>query len=629
MCGIYGFTTDYSYNKKKSILKNISQTIRHRGPDQSGEFINNDIAIGIERLSIIDIERGNQPITSNNGKFIIIHNGEIYNYIKLRDELIKVGYEFSTDTDTEVIVNLYQQRGPGCLSELNGMFAFAIYNIENKELFIARDRFGIKPLYYIFNNKQLIFASELKGIVEYPGIDLNLSYEAIDLYMTMEYIPSPFTIYQNILKLEKGHYILLQNGELKKEKWYELSYRPKLNYSNEFDYIEELDGLIDESVRKRTISDVPLGAFLSGGLDSSLIAHYLNKYHNNLNTFSIGFEDASFDESQYSRAVSHHLCTSHHEEIFSSDRMLDMLPLIWDMMDEPFADASFLPTYLLSKFTRQKVTVSLSGDGGDEVFAGYPTYFAHKIARWIPSWSVSSLQYCSTLLPVNFDNMSFDFKVKQFCKGLSFQNSFRHQYWLGSFDEKQKQELYSSLFLEGLNNKEILSHLISEQILDNNTDNNWERYLYQDMQFYLQDDMLVKVDRSSMANSLEVRVPYLDHNVVQFMAQVPSRLKYKGSQSKYLLKKLGKKYLPDEVVDRHKKGFGIPIAKWFCGPLKEQIIDIIEDDKSYINTLFNKNYNIQLLNSHLNKKLDNRKLLWTLFVLENWLRTNKVKINNY
>ncbi|SVD61485.1 uncharacterized protein METZ01_LOCUS414339, partial [marine metagenome] len=275
---------------------------------------------------------------------------------------------------------------------------------------------------------------------------------------------------------------------------------------------------------KRTISDVPLGAFLSGGLDSSLIAHYLNKYHNNLNTFSIGFEDASFDESQYSRAVSHHLCTNHHEEIFSSDCMLDMLPLIWDMMDEPFADASFLPTYLLSKFTRQKVTVSLSGDGGDEVFAGYPTYFAHKMARWIPSWSVSSLQFCSTLLPVKFDNMSFDFKVKQFCKGLSFQNSFRHQYWLGSFDKKQKQKLYRSKFQESLTDKDILDHLINDHMLMNDTENDLEKYLYQDMRFYLQDDMLVKVDRSSMANSLEVRVPYLDHNIVEYMARVPYSL---------------------------------------------------------------------------------------------------------
>jgi asparagine synthase (glutamine-hydrolysing) len=303
--------------------------------------------------------------------------------------------------------------------------------------------------------------------------------------------------------------------------------------------------------------------------------------------------------------------------------MLEILPFIWDTMDEPFADASFLPTYLLSSFTKQFVTVSLSGDGGDEVFAGYPTYFAHKIARWIPSWSVSLFQYFSTLLPVNFDNISLDFKIKQFCKGLSFRDNLRHQYWLGSFNEKQKEKLYNPHFRERLICKDLLSDLISTHMLNNDAENNWEKHMYQDMRFYLQDNMLVKVDRSSMAHSLEVRVPYLDHHIVEFMSRVPARLKYKGYKSKYLLKKLGRKFLPDEIIDRPKKGFGIPVAKWFCGSLKMEINDIIVDPQSYINTYFNQTINSQLLDDHLIQKVDNRKLLWTLFVLENWLRHNR------
>ena len=628
MCGIYGFLSNEPLPAKTNKLRIMGNKLKHRGPDQEGEYVDSEIAMGIQRLSVLDLDLGSQPIFSNNKSLVIVHNGEIYNYKKLRKGLESKGYHFKTKTDTEVIVNLYQDKGADCLQYLNGMFAFAIYNIKNKELFIARDRFGIKPLYYFKNTNKFIFSSELKGISIFDDIDLNISFDSIDLYLTMEYVPAPFTIYRDVYKLEQGCYLIYKNGLIEKNKWYVFSYQPKLNYDNEFDYLEELDDLIDKSVQRRTISDVPLGTFLSGGLDSSLITHYLNKYQNNLNTFSIAFEDDSFNESKYSRAVSLHLNTNHHEEIFSCDSMLGILPSIWEQMDEPFADASLLPIHLLSYFTRQNVTVSLSGEGGDEIFAGYPTYFAHKIARWVPSWSVSSLQYCSTLLPVSFDDISFDFKVKQFCKGLSFKDSLRHQYWLGAFDAKQKRKLYSSQFQECLTNNDGLNKLISDHMVMDGIENNWEKYLYQDMRFYLQDDMLVKIDRGSMAHSLEVRVPYLDHNIVEFMARVPSRLKYKGFESKYLLKKLARKYLPDEIVDRPKKGFGIPIAKWFCGPLKKEINEIITDPNSFINTYFNQKFTSRLLDDHLTQKSDNRKLLWTLFVLENWIKNNHFKGSN-
>jgi len=618
MCGIYGFLSNEPLPAKTNILQIMGNKLKHRGPDQDGEYVDSEIAMGIQRLSILDPNLGSQPIFSNNKSLVIVHNGEIYNYNKIRKGLESKGYHFKTKTDTEVIVNLYQDKGADCLQYLNGMFAFAIYNIKNKELFIARDRFGIKPLYYTFQNNNFIFSSELKGIQSFPKIDLDISFDAIDLFLTMESIPTPFTIYKNIFKLERGHYLYFKNRNLENKKWYSLTYFPKFSFDNEADYVDELDGLIKNSIRNRLVSDVPIGAFLSGGLDSSLVASYMQNECSNLNTFSIGFEDVSFDESYFSKLVADHLGTNHHLEIFSADSMLEILPSIWELMDEPFADASLLPTYLLSGFTKNEITVSLSGDGGDEIFGGYPTYFAHKIAKWIPYWTAPSMQYFANLLPVNYDNISFDFMVKQFCKGLSYNGDVRHQYWLGSFDEIQKRKLYNSTFTNELTNMNNLSLIIERQNSEFNSNVNWEKFMRQDMEFYLQDNMLVKVDRASMAYSLEVRVPYLDHHVAEFMARVPINLKYRGKNSKYLLKKVGSKYLPDEIINRSKKGFGIPIAKWICGPLRSVFIELFSKPDSFIKTYFNEQFVNRLLDDHLNYKSDNRKLLWTLFTLENW-----------
>ena len=623
MCGIYGFISPEIESEKKEIINAMSNELFHRGPDQIGNFINEYIALGINRLSILDIENGAQPILSNDKNFVIIHNGEIYNYRSLRAQLESKGYIFKTNSDTEVIVNLYQEKGPECLKDLNGMFSFAIYNIKNNDLFIARDRFGIKPLYYSKNVNKLYFASELKALQKVKYLPTEISYDAIDLFLTMENIPAPFTIYKDVFKLEPGHYLEFKNNKLLKKKWYELSYDNKFKIQNENEYIENIDFLIKNSIQKRMVSEVELGAFLSGGLDSSLIASYLQNECRDLNTFNIAFEDSSFDESDYSKIVSNHLRTNHHIETFSSDAMLNQLPSIWKNMDEPFSDASFLPTYFLSQFTKKSVTVALSGDAGDEVFGGYPTYFAHKIAKWIPDWSISSLQQMSNYIPVNFNNLSFDFKIKQFVKSLNYSQEECHQYWLGSFDAEHKKKLYSNSFLSNLNNENNLFLLLQVGKNTVKKKSDWERFMKQDMRFYLQDDMLVKVDRCSMAHSLEVRIPFLDHDLVEYMARVPSYFKYRGVTSKYLLKKIGLKYLPQKIVNRSKKGFGIPIAKWICGPLKKQFQNVILDPNSNINKLFNQKYNIKILNDHFNHRSDNRKLLWTLFCLENWLRINK------
>ena len=625
MCGIFGFSSPLSTDDQSSVLREMGNCLIHRGPDDHGYFQKNHIGMGMRRLSIIDLQSGKQPIYSNNGNCVIVYNGEVYNYKDLRTDLEDRGYHFHTETDTEVIVNLYQEKGVDCLHDLNGMFAFAVYDIQKDELFLARDRFGIKPLYYLFENNSFVFGSELKAVIQYPAVNTTISLEAVDLYLTFDYVPAPWSIFENINKLEQGHYVTLKNGKLNKKQWYQLTFAPKFDSDKATDYLEKLDYLIQEAVRRRTVSDVPLGGFLSGGIDSSLISHYLVKSSNTpLKTFSIGFDEPSFDESRYARQMADHLGTEHHEKIFSVDDMKNLIPNIFESMDEPFADASLLPTYFLCSYAKEEVTVALSGDGGDEVFGGYPTYYARKLAEQIPPWTYSILKYGANLLPVNDDNISFDFKAKKFTEALKYDPDVRHQYWLGSFNHSQKQSLFSNDVKNKLNGKDILTGLVKNQMQDCDTEDNWERSLWQDMRFYLQDNMLVKVDRASMMNSLEVRVPLLDHEVVEFSARIPAKFKYRNTQSKYILKRMAEHHLPNEIVYRNKKGFGIPIAKWLKKELRTKFDDMVENSE-LCEHLFDNDYLLKLQDDHLNNRKDNRKLLWAVLVLHECMNNTSNK----
>jgi len=621
MCGITGFISKkFSHQKKADILVNMCDKITYRGPDDSGYFVIDDFAIGMRRLRVIDIDTGDQPIFNEDRSLAIVFNGEIYNFRELREKLQAAGHVFKSQSDTEVILHLYEEEGVNCLDKLKGMFAFAILDLNRDSLFLARDRFGIKPLYYYYQDGDFIFGSELKSILAYPALKKELNFEALNYYLTFESVPAPLSIFKNIHKLEQGHYLELSPNKLTKHQYYFLEYQPKYSSRDVDFYVQELDWLIEKAVERRKVSDVPLGAFLSGGIDSSLIAAYLSKsMKSTLKTFSVGFAEESFDESSYARFISGYLDTEHFEKIFTPGEMMDILPEIIRNMDEPFADASILPTYLLSQFTRENVTVSLSGDGGDEIFGGYPTYLARKMGGFMPKSCHYLLNPIVKCLPTSDENISFDFKAKRFVAGLKYHPDIRHQIWLGSFEPGQKEHLFSADSLTMLGETVNQFKIVKQHMKRCQTETNWERSLWLDMRFYLQDNMLVKVDRASMMNSLEVRVPFLDKEVVEFMAKVPARLKYRGLTSKYLLKQLARKYLPEKILRRPKKGCGIPVAKWIKSALKPEFLQTLSKQNIQRYNIFNYDYIAGLMQNHMSGKSDNRKLLWTLYMFQKWL----------
>ena len=617
MCGIAGYVSP-KIEDGLSVLHRMNQKMIHRGPDDDGVYVNGATGLGMRRLSIIDLEKGHQPIWNETGTVGIVFNGEIYNFRELREELIQKGHRFSTGTDTEVVVHLYEEKGVDSLERLNGMFAFALYDRSENQLFLARDRLGEKPLHYTYQNGNFVFASEIKSILAFPGVESQLDLEALNLYLTYEYVPAPYTIYQNIYKLEPGHYLTFKGGELQIKSYWRPSYQRSRKNLSVDEVVERLRDHIARSVTMRTVSDVPLGAFLSGGIDSSLITAFLtHSSPHKVKTFSIAFEEDSFDESKYARNAAEFLGTEHYEERLTSHQMLDILPDVLEVLDEPFADGSLIPTYLLSKFTRQRVTVALSGDGGDELFGGYPTYQAHRLAHWMPRWVGRPAAQLAGLFPVSDENISLDFKLRRFASGLAYEAPVRNQIWLGSFDPDEKRNLFALEVNEVLKTKDEFG-ILRDRWNSCDSSHYLNRIWDLDLRFYLQDDILVKVDRASMANSLEVRAPYLDHELVEFVCSLKPDLKLKGLTTKFILKEAAKGILPDSIIHRTKKGFGIPIAKWIKGDLKEMFTDFLSESEIRESGLFNPSYVSNLLKEHLDQRKNHRKLLWTLFVFQAW-----------
>jgi len=630
MCGIVGFLTRRrSAIPDEGCLREMRDSLAHRGPDDHGEYVRPMgvmgpfVYLGHRRLSIIDLSSGHQPLSTEDEKIWVVFNGEIYNFQELKVDLEARGYRFRTRSDTEVVAYAYEAFGEDCFTRFNGMFAVGIWDEMKHRLILARDRLGKKPLYYSVQDGTLIFASELKAIMAYPPFRRKVDPLSLAKYLFFEYTPSPHTIFLDALKLPPASY-LIWNGEGVeiKEFWSPWDPEGVTQPLPEKDAEHRMMEILKQSVKRRLISDVPLGVFLSGGIDSSTVAALAQQeVPGKVKTFSISFEDPSFDESRYALLVSKHLGTEHHEKRMTPKDLLGLVPTLSNILDEPMADASILPTYLLSKFTRELVTVALGGDGGDELFAGYPTYLAHRFAQFYerffgPLHPV--FKFLGNLLPVSDDNISFDFKVKKFLSGIGYPPDIRNAVWLGSFSFSELQKVLSREMSTSLQPdhlvEEIASHKKRFPLKDDLT-----LLQYLDLKLYLQEAILVKVDRASMASSLEVRAPFLDHELVEFVMRLPSSLKLRGFTHKYLLKRAVRDLLPPEVIHRQKKGFGVPIAKWVKGPLKELFGDMLSPVRVRREGFLNPEYVTVLLEDHLKGKKDNRKLLWTLLVWELWM----------
>jgi len=630
MCGIIGFLTSRAQNiPDYGVLREMRESLFHRGPDDMGEYIRPlderapFVFLGHRRLSIIDLSGGHQPLSNEDGTVWVVLNGEIYNFRELREELKGKGHQFRTLSDTEVIVHAYEEYKENCFRYFNGMFAIGIWDEKGNRLVLARDRLGKKPLYYSYINETFLFASELKAILLYPAFPRKVDPLSLMKYLFYEFVPCPHTIFSDAKKIPAASYLIWDKKGIEvRQYWSPFDPQKGEEKLSETETELKIMELLKESVKRRLISDVPLGVFLSGGIDSSAITVLAQKeVPGKVKTFSIGFEDPSFDESRYAWLASKYIGTEHHEQIMTPTDLLNIVPQIPDILDEPMADASILPTYLLSKFTREHVTVALGGDGGDELFAGYPTYLAHKLAMQYDRYLGAlhpAIKFLGNLLPVSDDNISFDFKVKKFLSGIGFPHGIRNSVWLGSFSFLDLKEVLSPELMGQFDRVKLVEEIILyEKSFPFKDPISLLQFL--DLKLYLQESILVKVDRASMACSLEVRAPFLDYELVEFMMGLSSRWKLKRFTSKYILKKALGKTLPDEIIHRKKKGFGVPIAKWVKGPLKELFGDLLSSDRIRREGFLNPEYVTTLLQDHLLNKKDNRKQLWTLLVWELWL----------
>ncbi len=624
MCGICGVAGGSGDGRE--LVQRMCSALAHRGPDDEGSVHLDGVTLGMRRLSIIDLEGGHQPIHNEDSKVWVIQNGEIYNHLALRHELIAAGHSFNTQSDTEVLVHGYERWGEEVVEHLNGMFAFALLDRVRGSLLLARDRMGIKPLHYAIDGRRLVFASELKALLCDPALRRGIDPVALDHYLALEFVPSPASIVRGINKLPPAHTLTwsVAHGTHRLRRYWtpdlaagEGEVKPR----SLDERCEELRAVLRESVRKELISDVPLGVFLSGGIDSSAVTAMMSQLGSDVKSFSVGFAERSFDETPYARQVANHLGSEHRELTLEPDMLLGLIPKLPTLLDEPLGDASIIPTYLLSEFTRRHVKVALGGDGGDELFAGYPTMQAHRLAgyyRRVPRILRDGLVApVVRRLPVSRDNLSFDYRAKRFVGGAHYPVAERHQRWMGSFAAEERSALLSA---------DVRDELASNGRGDPATDlldgaglrDPLNQVLLMDMRMYLENDILVKLDRASMMASLEGRVPLLNNDFVEYATRLPLNMKLRGFGSKFLFKKALRGLLPESILNRPKKGFGIPVAHWFRGPLKEQMLSVLAPDRMARKGFFDPAAVAVLIKDHLDGRRDNRKQLWTLFAFELW-----------
>jgi asparagine synthase (glutamine-hydrolysing) len=628
MCGITGKV----YHRKDRPVESetlwaMCQTLVHRGPDDQGFYTKNNVGLAMRRLSIIDLETGKQPIHNEDHTVWTACNGEIYNFPDLRRELQARGHGFYTRTDTEVIVHLYEEHGLDFVHHLNGMFAIALWDENQRQLVLVRDRLGIKPLFYAQLSDRLLFGSEIKAILA-EGLQPTIDLQALSHYLSLLYIPSPHTIYREIRKLEAGHLLLYRDGQPTIRRYWDLSpIQPLAVSRGRSDELHaELLDLLNDAVRRRLVSDVPLGAFLSGGLDSSTVVALMRRSHNGpIKTFSIGFHDPSYDELPYARLVARRFDTDHTELAVTPD-VTHLVPKLVHSFDEPFADSSAIPTYYLSQLTRQHVTVALGGDGGDEVFAGYLTYQADRLAQLydhLPGLLTRRfLPALAHLLPVSDNKVSLDFRARRFVKYALLEPGRRHYAWKAFFDDNLKKAVLSDDVLSSLECA-LDTYPVFQQYYEAVSNHSpLNRFLYTDTKVYLANDILVKVDRMSMAHSLEVRVPLLDHRVVEYMFQLPGHLKMPRLGLKHFLKETMSDILPRKTLTRPKGGFNVPIPIWLKQELKPLVMEYLSPTRIKACGVFNPETVSGLVADHMAGREDYSRNIWALLVFNLWYETH-------
>ncbi len=625
MCGITGWANLDSrtppFEGAPELLHAMCERMVHRGPDSEGLFVTNGAALGMRRLAIIDLVTGEQPVFNEDKSVAVILNGEIYNYRELRAGLEKLGHSFRSASDTEVLPHLYEEHGAEMVRELNGMFAFALWDAKRRRLLVARDRFGEKPLYWGVFDNTLLFASEPKVLLAHPAVKPTLNLQALRQYLSFDYVPAPLSIYQGIQKLPAAHILTLEDGRITIEPYWCLSYKTSQPVPSETEAADQMQDLLADSVRMRLVSDVPLGVLLSGGVDSSTIAALAVRASSEpVKTFSISFAESSFDESAYARSVAKFLGTDHHEERLSANLAANLVGEIGAWMDEPFSDPSLVPTYLLSRFTRKHVTVALGGDGGDELFAGYPMYAGHRwaeIYNKVPApLRTGVIEPLVRLLPVKTKNLSLDYKALRFVTGAKYDTVARHHIWFGSFTPDEQEQLLTA---DALQQTESDVYREARQIVEQcDNHDTVTRMQSLDTRLYLAEDILTKVDRASMAVSLEVRAPFLDPRVAEYAASLPGNYKLRGHKTKYILKKAVHELLPPFVTRRGKKGFGVPVAEWLKFKLRLLARDLLSPERVRRAGVFNPEYVSRLQDEHERGVANHRKLLWTLLMFELW-----------
>lgn len=621
MCGITGFITKEISDRaaNEALLDSMCRVMAYRGPDEQGMTVEGRAALGMRRLSIIDLAGGQQPIyNADNSKFIVF-NGEIYNYRELRKELESRGYRFKTNSDTETILHAYEEYGIDCVRHLRGMFAFAIWDKNDESLYIARDRVGKKPLFYSYTRAgNFIFGSELKTLLTHGEISREIDHGALDAYLTFGYVPEEFCIFRDAQKLAPGHFLVFKDGRIRTQKYWDFDYSVSSEIKSEEEYINALREKIRDAVKVRLISEVPLGAFLSGGVDSSSIVGLMSQFLDKpVKTFSIGFNEDSFNELKYARIAAKHFNTEHHEFTLTPDFVEIVDDLVWHF-DEPFSDSSALPTYMVSKMARDFVTVVLSGDGGDELFAGYTRYVIDRERSGLEKLPGALRR--NVLRPVS-QALPHGARGKNYLYNASLDATERYIDSVSQFNTPRRGYLYSADFRAKLNGNFGLGEELFKALAGNvSSGNQVDRLLYLDSKTYLPGDILTKVDRMSMAASLEARVPLLDHELIEFVVGMPAELKLKGLQTKYIFKKAMEGIVPREILYREKQGFGVPIGDWINAQLKDRIYSDLTEQKTIERGYFDPGYIKTLLDEHRRGRRDHSHAVWVLWMLELWHR---------